>query len=90
MKKLILFVSLAWAAMATCYADWKPVGNKIMTPWAEKVNPQAPLPEYPRPQMVRSAWQNLNGLWNYAITPSSATEFNAEGQILVPFAVESA
>ena len=90
MKKLILFVSLAWAAMATCYAEWKPVGNKIMTPWAEKVNPQAPLPEYPRPQMVRSAWQNLNGLWNYAITPSSATEFNAEGQILVPFAVESA
>lgn len=90
MKKLILFVSLAWAAMATCYAEWKPIGNKIMTPWAEKVNPQAPLPEYPRPQMVRSAWQNLNGLWNYAITPSSATEFNAEGQILVPFAVESA
>ena len=44
MKKLILFVSLAWAAMATCYAEWKPVGNKIMTPWAEKVNPQAPLP----------------------------------------------
>ena len=70
--------------------NWAPVGENIKSPWAEEVNPAAPLPEYPRPQMVRADWMNLNGLWNYAITEASAETFSAEGQILVPFAVESA
>jgi|WetSurMetagenome_2_1015567.scaffolds.fasta_scaffold00016_65 beta-galactosidase/beta-glucuronidase len=72
-------------------ADWKIAGNKITTPWAEKVDPLNPLPEYPRPQMVRSEWKNLNGLWDYSIT--SATDSKPvvfQGKILVPFAVESA
>jgi hypothetical protein len=43
---------------------WKIAGDKITTPWAEKVNPLNPLPEYPRPQMVRNEWKNLNGLWD--------------------------
>ncbi|MES2807453.1 MAG: beta-galactosidase, partial [Bacteroidota bacterium] len=44
--------------------SWKLLTDKITTPWAEKINPAAPLPEYPRPQMVRSNnWQNLNGVW---------------------------
>ncbi|HEX5222047.1 MAG TPA: glycoside hydrolase family 2 TIM barrel-domain containing protein, partial [Verrucomicrobiae bacterium] len=42
-----------------------------MTRWAAEVNPTNALPEYPRPQMVRNEWLNLNGLWNYAITPIS-------------------
>lgn len=68
------------------------VPGKIATPWAEKVNPAAPLPEYPRPQMVRSNWTNLNGLWQYAILPKDrqAIPANFQGKILVPFAVESA
>ena len=71
--------------------QWEPVGDRIMTEWASQVDPENVLPEYPRPQLVRDEWQNLNGLWSYAITPAESekpAEF--EGQILVPFAVESA
>jgi beta-galactosidase/beta-glucuronidase len=70
--------------------DWKPAGDKIKTSWAEKVNPAEPLPDYPRPQMVREKWKNLNGLWDYAILPKGnilADKF--DGKILVPFAIES-
>ncbi|MEG1270845.1 MAG: glycoside hydrolase family 2 [Ruthenibacterium sp.] len=49
-----------------------------------------PLPEYPRPQLQRGAWQNLNGLWDYAITDSDVPPGVWQGKILVPFAVESA
>ena len=75
--------------VATFAQKWAPVGENIKSPWAEKVDPAATLPEYPRPQMVRADWMNLNGLWNYAITEASADSFKAEGKILVPFAVES-
>ena len=75
--------------VATFAQKWAPVGENIKSPWAEEVNPAAPLPEYPRPQMVRADWMNLNGLWNYAITESSADYLKADGKILVPFAVES-
>ena len=72
-------------------AQWKPAGDKIMTEWASQVDPNNVLPEYPRPIMERGEWKNLNGLWNYAIIekgqPIPAT---FDGEILVPFAVESA
>jgi beta-galactosidase/beta-glucuronidase len=72
-------------------AGWKIAGDKIVTPWADKVNPANPLPEYPRPQMVRSEWKSLNGLWDYAIIPATdPMPKTYQGKILVPFAVESA
>ena len=62
-----------------------------MTRWAADVNPTNVHPEYPRPQLVRTDWLSLNGLWNYTITPSSAkAATNFDGQILVPFPIESA
>lgn len=70
--------------------SWAPQGNHIKTRWAAEVDPNNPLPEYPRPLMKRDLWQNLNGLWDYAITGSNSIpgdEF--DGQILVPFAIES-
>ena len=72
-------------------ADWKPVPGRIMTEWAEKVDPANTLPEYPRPQLERGNWVNLNGLWDYAVTPKDASQpAQFEGKILVPFCLESA
>lgn len=71
-------------------SPWKPAGDKIKTKWAETLDPNHVLPEYPRPIMERSNWANLNGLWEYAIQPIGQKEPQAfEGKILVPFAVES-
>lgn len=66
------------------------VKNKMITPWGEKVTAQNAWQEYPRPQLKRDNWTNLNGRWNYAITRKSAPKPQTwEGEILVPFAVES-
>ena len=64
-----------------------------MSKWVDQVNPSQPLPEYPRPQLVRSDnWQNLNGLWSYAITEKSLMDIPSifDGEILVPYPIESA
>ena len=71
--------------------DWKPAEGRLMTRWAKDVSPDSVLPEYPRPQMVRKEWQNLNGLWEYAIRPKAEGKPDKwDGRILVPFAAESA
>ena len=88
--KRIFLLTISFVLAFSASAQWKPVGDKIMSPWADDVDPTNVLPEYPRPQMVRDQWVNLNGLWDYAITSSEAQTFTSEGQILVPFAVESA
>ena len=62
-----------------------------MSRWVKDVNPENPLPEYPRPQMKRNKWLNLNGLWDYAIRSYNLTQINRfDGKILVPFPIESA
>lgn len=89
MKKTLL-VCCALALALCAQAQWKPAGDKIKTQWAEQVNPKSVLPEYPRPLMERPEWQNLNGEWEYAIKPLGETEpASFDGNILVPFAVES-
>ena len=91
MKKSVLSLLLAAAIFTTASGQWSIAGDKIRTTWAEKIDPNNVLAEYPRPQLERSEWMNLNGLWSYAITDLKATKPAAfDGQILVPFAVESA
>src|SRR5438270_2951683 len=70
---------------------WKQAAGPLKTRWAKDVSPANALPEYPRPQMVRKDWLNLNGLWELAITNRDAAkpDYFPE-QILVPFPVESA
>lgn len=73
-------------------AEWKQVKGPLSTRWDKQVSPQKALPEYPRPQMARSAWQNLNGLWDYGFTDKAAATPPAsyDGQLLVPYPLESA
>jgi Glycosyl hydrolases family 2, TIM barrel domain/Glycosyl hydrolases family 2, sugar binding domain len=76
---------------SVAWAEWQPKQAALMTKWAKDVDPKNPLPEYPRPQMVREHWSNLNGLWDYAIQPKDAGKPEKwDGEILVPFPVESA
>lgn len=89
MKKRLLLAVLVLTSVVA-FAQWKPAGDKIKTKWAETLDPNNVLPEYPRPIMERSDWSNLNGLWEYAILPMGQQEPSSfDGQILVPFAVES-
>jgi beta-galactosidase/beta-glucuronidase len=71
--------------------NWQPVPGNLITRWGKEVTPENAWREYPRPQLVRPEWQNLNGLWEYAITSRERLDFpGAQGQILVPFPLESA
>src|SRR2546423_7140958 len=88
---LYLLSLLLCAALFAPAAEWEPAKAPLMTRWAKDVSPTSVLAEYPRPQMVRSNWLNLNGLWDFALIPKDAgkpTVFSR--QILVPFPPECA
>ncbi len=83
-------LAAAFAAMALASWGWQPAGDRIKTPWAETIDVENVWGEYPRPIMERSDWKNLNGLWQYAIVPAGENNPKKwDGEILVPFAVES-
>jgi hypothetical protein len=90
MLRLISAIALIVPAFALADEPWKPVPGHLMTRWAADVSPDKAWPEYPRPQMVREKWMNLNGLWGYTVTGSDAAQPAAKGTILVPFPIESA
>lgn len=84
----ILF--LLSAVSSPVFSQWAPAGDRIKTRWAAEVDPAHVLPEYPRPIMKRADWTNLNGLWKFEIVDrGSAMPGTFNGQILVPFPVES-
>ncbi|MCX5644292.1 MAG: DUF4965 domain-containing protein [Phycisphaerae bacterium] len=89
---LTLAIAIAMGVLpALARGDWKPAEGPLMTQWAKDVSPEKVHPEYPRPQMVRRNWLNLNGLWDYAIRPKDVAKPESfDGQILVPFPAESA
>lgn len=87
---------LAWLVGGVAQAEipWKPASGPLLTRWGKTLDPEQVWPEYPRPQLVRPRWQNLNGLWQFAHA-RSAEEAPPLGRtldrtILVPFPVESA
>lgn len=84
-------VALLFAGVVSA-ADWKPAPAPLMTKWGKQISPdKTPWNEYPRPQLVRKDWKNLNGLWDYAITDKGNTPGSQwDGKILVPFCIESA
>jgi arylsulfatase A-like enzyme len=66
------------------------VGRRLLTRFAADLDPAAPLPEYPRPQMARPRWLNLNGRWQYAIRPQADPQpKHWDGRMVVPFPAES-
>src|SRR4051812_12535366 len=76
MRAVKTFCTLLTAFLAVrAYGDeWKPADGPLTTPWTKDVSPDNALPEYPRPQMVRQQWQNLNGLWDYAVQPKEQAQ----------------
>ena len=89
MRTKLLFFILFFSTVSL-FAQWQPAGERIKTRWASQINVDKVLPEYPRPIMERNQWQNLNGLWEYAILPVGKKRPSSfDGEILVPFAVES-
>src|SRR6476661_224771 len=93
MKQLLgtILMLTSLCTMSRAAEPWHPVQGHLMTRFAKQVDPANPLPEYPRPQMVRKDWINLNGLWDYAIRPLNVAQPDRfDGQILVPFPIESA
>lgn len=93
MRFLLALSLFAFSLTLYSQSDWKPVSNRLLTEWAPQVDPAKPLNEYPRPQMTRPEWINLNGLWDYALLPANNSgdiPSQTNGKILVPFAIESA
>lgn len=86
-RKLFSFAAVLLPFVSMAYS---PAEARLMTEWGANVTPENVWQEYPRPAMQRDKWVNLNGLWSYAIADAGKScprEF--EGEILVPFAVES-
>ena len=70
--------------------NWAPKGNKIKTKWGINLDINNIWNEYPRPQLERKDWINLNGPWLYSITEEwSNKPSKADGIILIPFPIES-
>src|SRR3954469_1299493 len=95
MFRIISFVAslLLWLAPQQTPASQPPSpipATRLQTRWASQVTPDRVLPEYPRPQLQRAQWTNLNGEWSYAIAAADAARpATFPGRILVPSPVES-
>ena len=89
---IIIYLSIGFVGTVQCQeSKWQPAAGPLKTRWAKDVSPANALPEYPRPQLVRDDWLNLNGLWDLAIANRDVARPDSfSDRILVPFPVESA
>lgn len=83
---VLVFCSLVTAGERA----WQPAKAPLMSRWAKDVSPEQVLPEYPRPQLARKHWQNLNGLWQLREPGKGDAPAGAWRGVLVPFPIESA
>ena len=93
LASLVALALFSSANAVRAQAQWQPAKGPLMTRWAAEVSPINALPEYPRPQLARKSWGNLNGLWQYQVGAEGdavPAGQKLSGQIMVPFAVESA
>ncbi|GAB1513850.1 LamG-like jellyroll fold domain-containing protein [Actinophytocola sp. KF-1] len=89
----LVAVALAPALPAVADPVWQPGTPPLTTPWTHLVGPDNALPEYPRPQLTRPEWKNLNGVWEFAGAAEGEAPPIGESlgeRILVPYPVESA
>ena len=95
-KNILALIILAISAFGlTMNAhEWEMKQARIMTPWSETIDVNNVLNEYPRPQLERSYWYNLNGLWDFTRSSKASLRYDAnqtfDKKILVPFPMESA
>jgi hypothetical protein len=93
MRTFLVAVVLVFLSVSCTHkteVNWKIAENPLLTKWAKDVDPLKPWMEYPRPDLVRTDWMDLNGIWDYAITPKGVKPDRWNGTILVPYPVESA
>jgi hypothetical protein len=90
MAGILSLLLMAILSTHHAHAQWQPRKTTLLTSWGEKLDTGNVLPAYPRPQMVRPQWTNLNGYWDFTMT-DSASEMpgNFDQRILVPFCAES-
>jgi hypothetical protein len=90
---IVVVAALATPLPATAEPGWQPGTPPLSTPWTDQVGPDNALPEYPRPQLTRPNWKNLNGVWEFAGAEAGEEPPVGESlpeRILVPYPVESA
>ena len=89
---LILLIAIFIGIYLFYYKFWVNPGSKLITlftTWGEHLDKNNILPEYPRPQFVRESYLNLNGVWKYALRTPNQEIGNYDGDIIVPFSIES-
>jgi len=85
---IVSVLALIPAMIVTHYIKRTVPNEKLLTRWGKELDRENPLPEYPRPQMVRDSFINLNGIWEYSIAENGGDFTEYQGEIVVPFSPE--
>ncbi len=86
-------IAITGGTVVASPAPAAPKPPRLSTPWTNQVSTTNPLPEYPRPQLVRSEWQSLNGTWQFSAAANlnnPPINTNLGEEVLVPYPIESA